>query len=52
MAANPNTTGNASTQVLQLDNKGEMDGNLSTGILFDGATVRVNVLKRFIGSFS
>ena len=37
VAANPNTTGNASTTVLQLHNKGERDGNLSTGIPFDGA---------------
>jgi hypothetical protein len=37
VATNPNTTGSASTQVLQLHNKGEMDGNLSTGIPFDGA---------------
>ena len=39
VVVNPNTTGNASAQVLQLHNKGEMDGNLSTGILFDGATL-------------
>ena len=39
VAANPNTTGNASATVLQLHHKGEMDGNLSTGILFDGATL-------------
>ena len=48
MVANPNSaTGNASAQVLQLHNKGEMDGNLSTGILFDGATLSTDF---YIGS--
>ena len=47
VVVNPNTTGNASAQVLQLHNKGEMDGNLSTGILFDGATLSTNF---YIGS--
>ena len=36
---NPHMTGNTSSQVLQLFHKGEMDGNFSTGILFDGATL-------------
>ena len=39
VASNPDMTGNTSSQVLQLWNKGEMDGNFSTGILFDGATL-------------
>ena len=39
VVANPFPTGNASATVLQLHHKGEMDGNLSTGILFDGATL-------------
>ena len=47
VAANPNTTGNASATVLQLHHKGEMDGNLSTGILFDGATLSTDF---YIGS--
>ena len=36
---NPHMTGNTSSQVLQLWNKGAMDGNFSTGILFDGAAL-------------
>ena len=39
MVANPDPTGNVSANVLQLHHKGAMDGNLSTGILFDGATL-------------
>ena len=34
---NPN--GDTTSQLLQLFHKGEMDGNFSTGILFDGATL-------------
>ncbi len=39
MVANPDPTGNVSANVLQLHHKGAMDGNLSTGILYDGATL-------------
>jgi hypothetical protein len=39
VASNPVLNGNTSSQVLKLNNKGAMDGNLSTGILLDGASL-------------
>ena len=39
VASNPESIGNTSSQVLKLNNKGAMDGNLSTGILLDGASL-------------
>ena len=47
VAANPDPTGNVSANVLQLHHKGAMDGNLSTEILFDGATLSTDF---YIGS--
>ena len=39
VVSNPDMTGNTSSQVHQLFHKGAMDGNFSTGIPFDGATL-------------
>ena len=44
--ANPYPTGNTSTKVLSLGNKGEMDGNFGTGIAFQGAQISTDFYIR------